>query len=301
MSEPRTPDELLARYLTHLEVERGVSAHTLRAYSADLARYFEWAERAGVDPIRLDHSALRRYLAELDRARYSRTTVKRRLSAVRSFFGYLVTEGEIESDPASVLTSPKTPARLPRLVPPGELAALLEAPPPDTPIGKRDRALLELLYATGARVAEISTLDLSGLDLAQGQITVMGKGAKERLIPVHRFAVERLRDYLAHGTSCAGQTRLTRCGVPVQSGQSPLHRRDPPGLRQAARRLAGAAGTLSPHALRHTFATHLLDQGADLRTVQELLGHIALSTTQIYTHVSMKRLSDVHRSTHPRA
>lgn len=300
MAERPSADELRSRYLTHLRVERGVSPHTLRAYSGDLARYFEWAERTGVDPVGLDHRALRRYLAELDRARYSRTTVKRRLSAVRSFFAFLVSEGELDSDPASVLTSPKTPARLPKVVQAGELSALLDAPPADTVVGKRDRALLELLYATGARVSEISSLDLGGLDLAQGQITVMGKGSKERVLPVHRYATGRIRTYLAEA-----RPALVRPSSPDAVFLSTRgNRLSADAIRRVFNKSAQVAGTtagLSPHALRHTFATHLLDQGADLRTVQELLGHIALSTTQIYTHVSMKRLSDVHRSTHPRA
>jgi len=300
MPDTERAGELVARYLRHLEVERGLSPHTVRAYSADLSRYLEWAERSGVDPIGLDHRALRRYLAELDRARYSRTTIKRRLSAVRSFFGYLMTEGVVASDPASVLTAPKAPARLPKLVPAEELAALLDAPDPSTPGGLRDRALLELLYASGARVSELSTLQLAGLDLPQGQITVMGKGSKERVLPVHRYAVNRLREYLADARPALAGERSASAVFLSSRG----NRFSEDAIRRMFKKYlaqTGAARSLSPHALRHTFATHLLDQGADLRTVQELLGHVALSTTQIYTHVSMTRLKDVHRATHPRA
>lgn len=300
MSEDARADELVARFLRHLEVERGLSPHTVRAYRADLARYMEWAERNGLDPLAGDHRALRRYLGELDRARYARTTVKRRLSAVRSLFAYLVAEGEVTSDPASVLMSPKSPSRLPRVVGEVDLRALLEAPDPSTPAGLRDRALLELLYASGARVSELASLDLYRLDLSQGQMTVMGKGSKERLIPVHRYAVDRMRDYLT-----SGRPVLAR---PTSPQAVFLSARGNRFSEDAIRRMfksyvnrVGAAESLSPHAMRHTFATHLLDQGADLRTVQELLGHVALSTTQIYTHVSLKRLKDVHGSTHPRA
>jgi len=288
------------RFLTHLAVERGASPHTVRAYSADLARYLEWAERSGVDPIDLDHRALRRYLAELDRARYARTTIKRRLSAVRSLFGFLVTEGEIASDPSSVLTAPKVPARLPKVIASDELTALLEAPAADTAVGLRDRALLELLYATGARVSELSSLTMPALDLAQGQLTLMGKGSKERIVPVHRYATDRLRDYLK-----AGRPELARPDSPHSVFLSVRgNRLSEDAIRRLFSRYlqqAGSTSSLSPHAMRHTFATHLLDSGADLRTVQELLGHVALSTTQIYTHVSMKRLKDVHDSAHPRA
>ena len=300
MSDGRTPEELVDRFLRHLSVERSASPHTVRAYSADLTRYLEWAQRSGLDPIRLTHRQMRIYLAELDQARYSRRTIARRLSALRSFFSYLMAEGLVESDPSSVLLTPKLPARLPRLVPNDVIDAMLQAPDIATPVGLRDQALLELLYATGARVSEVSGLTLSDLDLSQGQITVMGKGSKERLLPIHRAAVAKLRDYLAEGRpqlarpSSPDRVFLSSRGLPLSSD----------AIRRVFKRhlaAAGAAATLSPHVMRHTFASHLLEAGADLRTVQELLGHVALSTTQIYTHLSSKRLQDVHRTTHPRA
>jgi integrase/recombinase XerD len=294
------PAALVDRYLTHLSVERGMSPNTVRAYSADLARYLEWAERAGVDPIDLNHRQMRAYLAELDRAGYARRTVARRLSAVRSFFAFLLTEGLADSDPSSVLATPKMPSRLPKVVPDDVLKSLLDAPDAETPTGLRDRAVLELLYASGARVSELSGLYLSGLDLAQGQITVMGKGSKERVIPIHRTAIERLRAYLADGRPELAKPQspdavfLTSRGLAMSAD----------AVRRTFKRylrVVGGASELSPHAMRHTFATHLLEAGADLRTVQELLGHVALSTTQIYTHLGVKRLQDVHQRTHPRA
>jgi len=243
---------------------------------------------------------MRLYLAELDRAGYARRTVARRLSAVRSLFAYLVAEDITPSDPSSVLATPKVPSRLPRIVPTNELASLLDAPDPATASGLRDRAILEILYATGARVSEISGLRLCDLDLAQGQITVMGKGSKERLVPLHRVAVNRFTDYLTDG-----RPRLTT-GTATDSVF--LSTRGKPLSADAIRRIfkrwlsaAGIASSLSPHSMRHTFATHMVENGADLRTIQELLGHVALSTTQIYTHMSMKRLQDVHRNAHPRA
>jgi len=297
---PPTPEELVDRFLGHLSVERGVSPHTVRAYSGDLARYLEWAERAGVDPIKLGHRELRRYLAELDRARYARRTIARRLSSVRAFFAYLVTEGLTDSDPASVLSAPKIPARLPRLVPSDDLSALLDAPPDDSAIGIRDRAVLELLYACGLRVSELSGLDLAGLDLSGGHVTVMGKGAKERIVPIHPAATARLRAYLADA-----RPHLARPDSPESVFLSSRgNRLSADAVRKLFKHYVaqvGAAGSLSPHAIRHTFATHMLESGADLRTVQELLGHVALSSTQIYTHLSMKRLQDVHRVSHPRA
>ncbi|MFA5843603.1 MAG: site-specific tyrosine recombinase XerD [Coriobacteriia bacterium] len=292
--------DLVAAYMRHLEVERGLSPHTLRAYSCDLATYLAWAQRAGVDPIALDHRDLRRYLGQLDRSGYARRTIARRLAAVRSFFGHLMREGIIATDPAAVLSSPKLPARLPRTVAIDLLESLLDAPSPDTPFGLRDRAILELLYATGVRVSELTGLDLGSVDLARGQAVVMGKGSRERLVPMHARAVARIREYLLRARSHLSHGRTTealflnRYGGRLTSGS----------VRRLLKRhmlTIGAAASLSPHSLRHTFATHLVDAGADLRTVQELLGHVALSTTQIYTHVSPKRLRDVHRNAHPRA
>ncbi len=300
MPEHAPASELVDRFLAQLANERGASPHTVRSYAADLARYLEWAERSGVDPITLDHRALRRYLAELDRARYARTTIARRLSSVRSFFGFLAVEGVIDSDPTGIVSSPRLPSRLPRIVPNDELKALLDAPDADTPTGLRDRAVLELLYASGMRVSELSGLTLAKLDLAQGQATVMGKGSKERIVPIHPLAEKKLRAYLLGGRpSLAGEGSGDWVFLSTRGNRL---------SEDAVRRLfhrhltnVGGSSGFTPHALRHTFATHLLDGGADLRTVQELLGHVALSTTQIYTHVSMKRLQDVHRSAHPRA
>ena len=297
---PLAPAGLVDRFLTHLSVERGFSPHTLRAYASDLARYLEWAARTDVDPIAVSHRQLRRYLAELDHAGYARRTIARRIASVRSFFGYLLDQGIIGSDPSSVLMTPKLPKKLPRVVPDETLAALLEAPDPSTPVGLRDGALLELLYATGIRVGELVAIQTGDIDLAQGQVKVLGKGAKERIVPLHRRAADRIRQYVREGRPRLLKSEATDALF--------LSTRGRPLSPEAVRRIltqnlnrAGAAASVSPHALRHTFATHMVEGGADLRTVQELLGHIALSTTQIYTHVSVKRLQDVHRTAHPRA
>jgi integrase/recombinase XerD len=292
--------ELVDRFLGHLALERGASPNTVRAYSADLARYLEWAQRSDIDPITLNHRQMRRYLAELDQAGYARRTVARRLSSVRSMFSYLLAEGLAASDPSSVLAAPKIPRRLPKIVPNDALQAMLETPDATTPVGLRDRAVLELLYATGARVSELSGLCLGDLDLAQGQLTVMGKGSKERIIPVHRKAIAVMRTYLSDGRPALAK--------PDSDDHVFLSSRGKPMSADAIRRMfkhvlstVGTIQSLSPHSMRHTFATHLVEAGADLRTVQELLGHVALSTTQIYTHLSMKRLQDVHKGAHPRA
>jgi integrase/recombinase XerD len=294
------PAALVDRYLTHLRVERALSPETTRAYAGDLARFLDWCERENADPLTLTPQRLRRYLVEMDAARYSRRTIARRLTAVRSFFAYLGDQGVTTLDAAAVVATPKLPARLPKIVPEDVLKRLLDAPDQSTAYGARDAAILELLYATGARVSEVAGLSLGDVDLTDGQVRVTGKGSKQRIVPIHAEAVRRLRTYLEGGrpqlARNAGETAvfLNRLGGRLTGG----------GIRRLMRRhmddVGGAVG-LTPHSMRHTFATHLLEGGADIRSVQELLGHVALSTTQIYTHVGMKRLRSVHREAHPRA
>jgi integrase/recombinase XerC len=221
---------------------------------------------------------------------------------VRSFFRFLVEEGLATGNPAETLTSPKLTSRLPRVVPEDLLRTLLEAPDRTTPAGLRDAAILELLYAAGLRVGEVEGLDLGGADLASGQVRVLGKGSKERIVPIHRLAQRRLREYLAQARPTLARRAasyeqaffLNRLGSRMSAGavRRMMHRY----LRDV-----GSSAGVTPHSLRHTFATHLLSAGADLRAVQELLGHVALSTTQTYTHLSVKRLADVHKQAHPRA
>lgn len=299
MSE-RTAAEHVDRFLVHLRTERNVSPQTLRAYASDLARYLEWAERTGADPLGSDPRILRRYLAELDRAKYARRTIARRLSAVRSLFAYLNREGVLAHNPAAVVATPRLPSRLPRVVPTDVLTAVLDEPDPTTPAGARDRAILELLYATGARVSEVSGLGLGAVDLAGGQVRVTGKGDKQRILPLHREAVARLEAYLSGARPLlrprTGEDAffLNRNGGRLTDG----------GIRRMLHKhldALGAASGITPHSFRHTFATHLLEAGADLRTVQDLLGHVALSTTQIYTHLGVRRLQRVHKDAHPRA
>jgi integrase/recombinase XerD len=294
-----TPAELVDRFLEHLRIERAASPQTIRAYSADLARYLEWAERTGIDPVGLTHRQMRLYLAEMDRAGYARRTVARRLSAVRSFFAFAVTEGLVASDPSSVLATPKLAARLPNVIPDETLRAMLAAPDPSKPTGLRDRAVLELLYATGARVSEVVGLVVSDLDFGQGQVRLFGKGSKERIVPLYPVALDSVRIYLRDGrprlarSEAVDRLFLSSRGAPLSAD----------AVRRLFKRSAAAAGAgagISPHTMRHTFATHMVEAGADLRTVQELLGHVALSSTQIYTHLSMKRLQDVHSKAHPR-
>ncbi|MDZ4177685.1 MAG: tyrosine recombinase XerC [Coriobacteriia bacterium] len=295
----RSASEYVDRFLIHLLDHRGLSPHTVRAYSADLARYLEWTERVELSPLKLTHRELRLYLAEMDRARYSRKTMARRLAAVRSFFNYLVGEGVIETDPASILRTPRQERRLPRIVPDETLTLLLDGIDTTGVLGTRDAAVLEMLYASGVRVSELSGLDLGDVERSSGQMRVMGKGGKQRIVPLHRTAIARLDRYLRET-----RPRLVKGPTDAVFLARTGNRLSADAIRallKRALRNASEVGDISPHTLRHTFATHLIEQGADLRTVQELLGHVALSTTQIYTHVGRKRLQDVHRNAHPRS
>lgn len=291
--------ELIDRYITHLTIVRNASPATVRAYATDLAQYADWCERAGTHPQTVGYRDLRGYLAELDRARYARSTIARKLSALRAFHAFLSQQGLAPGSPAAVIATPRRQSRLPVAATTEALSALIDAPDTSKPLGLRDRAILELLYASGVRVAELVGLDLADLDLAHGRMTVLGKGSKERIVPLHQAAVAVVRAYLADSRPrlrkqlTPGAVFLNRSGGRLSTG----------AVRRLMKRYLEATGErldLSPHALRHSYATHLLEGGADLRSVQELLGHVALSTTQIYTHLSVGRLRDVHRQAHPR-
>jgi integrase/recombinase XerD len=300
VNDRRPSDGLVDEFVTHLRVERNLSPNTVKAYAADLASLLAWADREGVHVLDADHRDLRRYLAELDRARYSKRTIARRLAAVRAFYRYLVMRGYATGSPAAVLSTPRLQRTLPAVAPEQLLTDLLAAPDTSMPLRLRDAAILELLYATGVRVSELSGLDVGDADLAGGMIRVMGKGSRERVVPMHPAAVRLLRRYLEEArprlqaASSCNAFFLNRLGTRLTDG----------GIRRMMEKhltSISASAQLTPHALRHSFATHLLEGGADLRTVQELLGHVALSTTQIYTHVSTKHLRDVHKGAHPRA
>jgi len=286
-------------FLENLRSVRALSPHTVRAYASDLAKYAEWAERQNLDALALSHRQMRGYLAEMDAARYSRRTIARRLSSVRSLFAFAVEREYVDSNPAAVLTTPKRGRRLPKTTSPAAIDSLLDAPNSSTPVGKRDRAVLELLYATGMRVGELSSLNVASIDIHQSTVRVMGKGGKERILPVHYTATNRLRVYLAEA-----RPQLLRSPTDALFLSSRGNRFSTDAIRRMLKHHISATGIdldISPHTIRHTFATQLLDAGADLRTVQELLGHVALSTTQIYTHVGKGRLRRVHRDSHPRA
>ena len=275
-----------------------VSGATAEAYRSDLAAFVAWAERLGVDgPSAIDRLTLRRYLAYLSTRRYARRTIARKASTLRRYFAWLHRTGRIEHDPARSLSAPKGDARLPRVLRGDELEALLEPGAPlAEPGDRRDDAVLELLYGCGLRVSELCGLDVDDVDLAGRAVVVWGKGAKQRRAPLGEPAADAVDAWLTRERGVFVKTSHAGAALFINRRG---HRLTPRDVRRILDRRASAP--THPHALRHTFATHLLDGGADLRAVQELLGHADVSTTQIYTHVSRERLRLVYDQAHPRA
>jgi len=292
-------DPDVTAFLRVLEGERGASPHTLTAYRRDLRQFTAFLRQQGVTKWdQVTPQLARRYVAALDR-RYARSAIARQLSAVRTFFKFLYREGRVSVDPLVLVSSPKQQRRLPKFLTPDEVRVVLQAPDLSTPLGLRDRAVLEVLYATGMRVGELVALRVSDLQW-EGELRVTGKGRKERIVLVADAAVEALQRYLQVGRPKLATARATE-SVFVNARGGSLTDRGVRVVLDRAIRQAGLARRVSPHVLRHTFATHLLDGGADLRTVQELLGHANLATTQIYTHVSRDWLKRVYDKAHPRA
>ena len=301
---PPLPDALAAAleaFRRHLASERGLSAHTVAAYGVDVAGMLDHAARMGATVLDdIDAATLRSWLARLRSSGYARSTMARRSSAARVFFAFAVRRGLASSDPAGRLATPKTERRLPRVLSQAEAATLVDLPPRDDPIGLRDRALLELLYATGIRVGELCALDVDDLDTGRRVVRVMGKGSKERTVPYGVPAARALEQWLT-----LGRPALVTTGAGLALFLGARGRRID---QRAVRRLVhgylsemSGGPDLGPHGLRHSAATHLLEGGADLRSVQELLGHATLATTQIYTHVSADRLKASYDQAHPRA
>ncbi len=296
--------DFVTQFLDYLEHERGVSPHTLRGYSRDILDFLEFL-RAGddFDPTGVDALAVRGFHAHLRERNASKATVARKLAALRSFYKFLVRRSIVEASPVAAVKTPKQEKRLPRFLDEREVGKLLDAPGPDDAFPRRDKALLETLYSTGLRVSELVGLDVADADLRSGLIRARGKGKKERLVPIGSVAVQALVQYLDEE-----RVRLLRPLDGKPTGALFLNR---DGTRLSARSVrrvltryisrTGLPVRTSPHTLRHTFATHLLDRGADLRSVQELLGHESLATTQIYTHVTTERLRDAYNDAHPRA
>ncbi|MEX2224445.1 MAG: tyrosine recombinase XerC [Candidatus Rokuibacteriota bacterium] len=288
-------DAAVGSFLEYQSVERGASPHTLRSYAADLIEFSGFlAEEKIAGWEAADTRVVRAFLARLHKRRLAKATIARKLAAVRSCFRFLARRGVLEVNPARQVRSPRLGRRLPSFLPVDEAAVLLNAAPEVTAAGARDRALLELLYASGLRVAEGCGLDVDDLDEARHTVRVLGKGEKERVVPVGETALEALAAYLAMRGRRRGPLFLNARGGRLTPRSA--HR-----IVRARARRAGIGQRVTPHTLRHSFATHMLGAGADLRLIQELLGHSRLSTTQRYTHVSPEHLMRVYDAAHPRA
>ena len=287
-------------FLGYLEFERGLSRNTLEAYRGDLLQFGAFLERAGVDVLEAEHADLAGWLDELAAAGASPATLQRKAACLRSFYRHLRREGLLDRDPTADLRAPRKSQKLPHVLGRAEVQRLLAAPRGTDPHALRDRALLEVMYACGLRASEAIDLTLADLDVEAGVLRARGKGSKERLVPVGREAVGAVRAYLQRG-------RPTLVGLAdephlfVNHRGAGLTRQGLYKIVQRHARAAGLEGRMSPHTLRHTFATHLLAGGCDLRSVQEMLGHADVATTQIYTHVSAENLKDVYFRAHPRA
>jgi site-specific recombinase XerD len=292
-------EEALVGYDRDLSV-RNVAERTRRAYGVDLGQFVDWARKQGLGPGDVRHRDVRRYAAGLSATGLAPASVARKLAAVRGLFDFLVRSERLGQNPADLVASPKKEDKLPRLLSAEQVRTLLDRIPAGTPLELRDRAMLELAYSCGLRCEEIVNLDLSAFDFETEQLRVLGKGSKERLLPVGEPAQRALRRYAERGRPALASERREMALFLSKSGRrlssSDVSRRLALWLREAS---VGAG--VSPHALRHSFATHLLEGGADLRTIQELLGHASISTTQVYTRVDAARLRDAYAATHPRA
>jgi integrase/recombinase XerC len=305
-------EQLLAQFFDHLRYERNVSDHTLRNYRSDLTQFLDYLvppDRRSVksnapDIHEIDHITIREWLSTLHSAQKKKTSVARKLAALRTFFQFLVREGVIELNPAKLVSTPRLEKKLPQHLSIEEAIKFIETPDTETDLGKRDRAMLELMYATGVRVSELTKMDLSDMDFKNKLIRVTGKRRKERIVPFGDPASEALKTYLGardRFLKNAAASEREPEAVFLNYQGTRITTRSVGRMVEKYIRICAGMHDISPHALRHSFATHLLDSGADLRDIQELLGHARLSSTQIYTHVSMEKLIKVYDKAHPKA
>jgi integrase/recombinase XerC/integrase/recombinase XerD len=281
-------------------IAAGSAPKTLNAYRLDLIQFSRWYAGVGSGPLTVGHRQVRRYAAHLSATGCAASTVARKLAALRSFYGFLLRTGRIAQNPADLVSAPKASSRLPRVLTQAQMAEILEMAPARTPLELRDRAMIELSYSCGLRSEEVISLSLGAIDFESEQLAVVGKGSRHRRLPVGEPAQRAVEEYLARGrpglVTDPSETALFLSRNGRRLSPSDVSRRLSARVRDAA-----AASGISPHALRHSFATHLLEGGADLRTIQELLGHSSISTTQVYTHLDSARLRDAYAGSHPRA
>ncbi|MCA1815988.1 MAG: tyrosine recombinase XerC [Acidobacteria bacterium] len=306
-------EELLEQFFEHLRYERNASEHTLRNYRIDLGQFYDHlapadpqtGQRREFDIQQIDHITIREWLSQLHAANKQKSSIARKLAALRTFFQFLLREGVVKVNPAKMVSTPRLEKKLPSHLSVEEMVRFIETPDTKTDLGKRDRAILEMLYGTGMRVSELTKLNLRDVDLKERTVRVLGKRRKQRVIPMTEPALDALVDYLLN----VRQTFLGNAPATERDGQAVFLNYQGTRIttrsvgRMVDKYIVQCAGihNISPHSLRHSFATHLLDNGADLRHIQELLGHARLSTTQIYTHVSMEKLIEVYDKYHPKA
>jgi len=292
-------DRYIDKFLNYLKVEKDMSPHTVVNYSIDLKEVAKFLDDK-VEIEKIDYLVIRRYLADLKAKNYSKRTVARKLACLRSFFKFLYREGHIKSNPISSISTPRLDKKLPVFLDENEIAKLLEAPDTKELAGLRDKAILETLYSSGLRISELVGLSMDNIDFIGGVLKVLGKGKKERLVPIGDRALKCIRAYLEKRGNASARGGNKKA-VFLNKSKSRLTDRSIRRILEKYIHITSLREDISPHTLRHSFATHLLNRGADLRSVQELLGHMNLSTTQIYTHVTAERLKAVYDKAHPRA
>ena len=291
-------DLLADQFINHLRVERGLSENTIQSYSRDLMRFFQFLEKRKLSPLLVTQDDIFEYVGTLSAVLSVRSTA-RNISALKMFFRFLVSDGKIESSPARLLNTPKLEQRLPEILSQKEVELLLSTPDISKPLGQRDKAMLEVLYATGLRVSELVGLNISNINLDAGYVRTVGKGSKERMVPMGSKALEALKDYLSDGRTGLLKKQSSSFLFLNSRGRHMTRQ----GFWKIIKRYGLAAGikkVITPHIMRHSFASHLLEYGADLRSVQVMLGHADISTTQIYTHITRERLKKIHEKYHPR-
>ena len=291
-------DDLADQYINYLRVERGLADNTVQAYSRDLNRFFQFLESHSLSPLKVTQNRISEYVSMIGNGLSARS-VARNVSAIKMFFRFLAAEGKIKCSPARLLESQRLSRRLPGTLTPGEVERLICQPDLSNPKGQRDRAMLEILYATGLRVSELVSLELLNINLEAGYLRTLGKGSKERVVPMGEKAIKAVKEYLSNGRPHLTRGNNSSYLFPNLRGR-PMTRQGFWKIIKKCGRQAGIKKNITPHILRHSFASHLLEGGADLRAVQVMLGHADISTTQIYTHVTRERLKELHEKCHPR-